>query len=642
MPRVSASKYVTYYGIDGEGRGRREHKYTLLAAASTKGHRLYAENPGGLSSIDCFEFILRMPKHAMLFSYAFNYDITKIVEDLPAASIYYLMRPELRQSPAGMWPVIWNGYHLDYLGTRFSVKKKGKRVEVWDIWKFYQGKFTKALDDWKVGDPKIIAEIKAMKEKRGHFDKVSPKRVKEYCFSECTYIAELAERLTETHEDIGLHLTSYYGPGSTATAMLDKMGIKEKRRLPSEQMEHAVACAFFGGRFEVSAIGPIEGLIYNYDISSAYPYQMCLLPCLEHGQWKHVTKRKQIDKARAAVIRYSLGKPRRSKCWGPFPFRLNDGTVVFPEQSGGGWVWKDEFLAAEKLFENVGFEEAWILESDCDCLSPLGSIAGYYLERVRVGKDAKGIVLKLAYNSGYGKLAQSVGAPKFQCWIWAGMITSGCRAQILEMLGRHKDWRNLLMIATDGIYTREKIDVPKPKETGANDCAKPLGGWEESTQEKGIFIARPGILFPLNPTEEEIKKVRARGLGRGVLFDNWKRIVDSWNENGATKDIESTVIRFMGAKTAIHRTIHEDGENYFRSKNYGRWIEQKVKLSLSPLPKRDVMLDDGTLTLRSFPGQFSHPYTRALYNPDLAPEVLDIDQSLVYSTHIEEQPDLDF
>jgi len=314
---------------------------------------------------------------------------------------------------------------------------------------------------------------------------------------------------------------------------------------------------------------------------------------------------------------------------------------VFPEESGGGWLWKDEYLAGEKLFSNVRFHEAWILESDCDC-RPLQSIAGYYLERLRVGKDAKGIVLKLAYNSGYGKLAQSVGAPKFQCWIWAGMITSGCRAQILEMLGLHKDWRNLLMVATDGIYTREEIDAPKPEETGAHECAKPLGGWEKSVQKKGIFIARPGILFPLNPTDEEINKVRARGLGRAVLFDNWKRIIESWEKHGATEDIESAVIRFMGAKTAIHRTDHEGGSNFFRSQKYGRWIEQKIRLSLSPLPKREAMLVDGTLTLRRFPDLLSHPYSRALYNPELAPEVLDIDQSMVYTTHVEEQPDLDF
>ena len=641
MPRFSAPKHVRYYGIDGEGRGRKVHKYTLLAAASTAGHRLYTENKGGLSTVDCLDFILSLPKRAMLFSYAFNYDITKIIEDLPAASIYYLMRPELRQTMAGMHPVIWNGYHLDYLQTRFSVRKKNKTVEIWDIWKFYQGKFTKALEDWKVGNPEIVEEIKAMKEKRGHFDKVSPTRVKNYCFAECEYIAELAERLTETHTEIGLRLQSYYGPGSTATALLSKLSIKEKRRLPSEAMQHAVACAFFGGRFETSIIGSVEGLIYNYDISSAYPYQTCLLPCLEHGTWSHTKFRKRIERAKAAVIRYTLGKPRRSKPWAPFPFRLTDGTVVFPEQSGGGWVWKDEYLAAERLFPNVEFHEAWILEGECDC-KPFEHISKYYLDRLRVGKDAKGIVLKLAVNSCYGKLAQSVGSPKFQCWIWAGMITSGCRAQILEMLALHKDWNNLLMIATDGIYTREKIDAPKPKETGAQDCAKPLGGWEESEQPKGIFIARPGILFPLKPTSDEIKKVRARGLGRAVLFDNWKKIIESWEKNGAKEDIESTVIRFMGAKTAIHRTNHEGGSNFFRSKNYGRWIEQQVRLSLSPLPKRETMRDDGTLTLRSFPGLTSYPYSRALYNPDLSPEVLDIDQSMVYTTHVEEQPDLDF
>jgi len=514
---------------------------------------------------------------------------------------------------------------------------------VWDIWKFYQSKFSAALENWKVGDPKVLEEIKAMKEKRGHFDRTSLTRIRNYCFSECRYIAELAERLTKTHQELDLNLSSYYGPGSTATALLNKLGIKEKRRNAPEAAQNAIASAFFGGRFETSVIGPVETRIYSYDISSAYPYQACLLPCLEHGEWHQTNRRKDLERCTAAIVRYSLKTPKIEQVWAPFPFRLADGTVTFPSESGGGWIWRDEFLAAERIFSNVVFHEAWILDRDCDCASPFSDIARYYLERIRIGKDAKGIVLKLAYNSCYGKLAQSVGHPKFQSWAWAGMITSGCRAQVLDALALHRDWSNLLMIATDGIYTRERLELPKPKRTLAYDAAKPLGGWEEAIQPKGIFIARPGILFPLNPTRDEIEKVRARGLGRGVLLENWRRILDSWNAHGAKEDITSDVIRFMGAKTSIHRAQDGlGGWNYFRSQAYGNWITTSMRLSLSPLPKRETMQNDGTLTLRAFPGQTSVPYSKALYIEPEPREELDMGNSANYALQVEEQPDLDF
>lgn len=636
-------KPVEFFGIDGEGRGRKRHKYVLLAACSASDKRFYVEHKSGLSTFKCLNFILDLPPYVQLFSYAFNYDITMMVADMPASSIYYLFHPELRQTNQGLAPVIYDKYQLNYLGTKFGVRRKGQKSwrHVWDIWKFFQCKFSKALEDWKVGENEVIAEIKGMKEKRGHFDRVKMGRIREYCFAECRYIAVLADRLTRTHAEIGLRLPSYYGPGSTATVLLGKLGIKEKRRHAPEAANHAVASAFFGGRFETSVIGPIQRRIYSYDISSAYPYQACLLPCLEHGEWFQTSRRKDLESCQTAIIRYELERPKKEKAWGPFPFRLKDGTVTFPIESGGGWVWKDEYLIGEELFNNVVFKEAWAFSSDCSC-QPFDKIAEYYLERIRVGKDVKGIVLKLGYNSCYGKLAQSVGNPKFQSWIWAGIITAGCRAQILRALSLHRDWQNLLMIATDGVYTKEKLELPKPRETKGNDPYKPLGGWEETINDKGIFVARPGILFPLDPTKDEIAKVRARGLGRGVLFENWEKILESWKNHGITEDIVTNVVRFMGAKTSIHRVHDGEKYNFYRSREYGRWITTDFRLSLSPLPKRESMRPDGTLTLRSFPGLQSIPYSKALFIPkELQPQI-DLTSHSDYSAQVEEQPDLDF
>jgi hypothetical protein len=41
-------------------------------------------------------------------------------------------------------------------------------------------------------------------------------------------MAELARKLTEAHQAAGLKLKSYYGAGSSAAAMLSKMGILQK------------------------------------------------------------------------------------------------------------------------------------------------------------------------------------------------------------------------------------------------------------------------------------------------------------------------------------------------------------------------------------------------------------------------------
>src|SRR5262249_46056518 len=151
--------------------------------------------------------------------------------------------------------------------------------------------------------------------------------------------------------------------------------------------------------------------------------------------------------------------------WGPFPFRDEIGSIVYPRSSGGGWLWGDEFFAGEALFPHAEFVEAWVYDCSCTC-KPFAAIPGYYRERVKIGKEGPGIVIKLGCNSCYGKIAQSLGGEgPFTSWMWAGLITSGTRAMILRALGAHKNPANLLMVATDGICTRERLDLPKPRDT---------------------------------------------------------------------------------------------------------------------------------------------------------------------------------
>ncbi len=658
-------------GIDGEGQGRDKHRYVLLAASDEQGiNRWHTSNQNGLSTEECLHFIVfTISPKAKLFAYSFNYDLTKMLADIDDETLYLLFRPEERQregkeASKGPWPVKWRSWLLNLQGTKFTVEKigyPGKRV-IWDIWKFYQSKFVSALEDWKVGTPEDRARMTHMKDKRADFDKETPEAVLAYCYKECQYMAELARRLIQAHVEAGLKLTSFYGAGSSASAMLKGMGIREKIMVPPASAKVAMAAGFFGGRFENSVIGTIDGPVYSYDISSAYPYQLCFLPCLVHGVWEKTENRADIESASAALIRYGFSgttnSSRNRSSWCPFPFRTPKGTITFPSMSGGGWVWRDEYLAGEELFPEVYMREAWVYHTDCDC-APFKKIPEYYLERCKIGKEGPGIVIKLGCNSCYGKLAQSVGHGPFNSWVWSGITTSGCRAQILKALGLHKDWSNLLMIATDGIHTREKLDMPKPKDTGTDilvtdqstgkTARKPLGGWEFKPIEKGVFYARPGVYFPLNPTADEIKAVRGRGVGRGVVLENWELIVDTWEQ---THDIHAiarvaNVSRFCGAKSSISRAQGPNGFVYNRACGnhqhsskpepaYGEWIVRKVQLGFHPMPKRSGLASDGVhLLTRMLPEQLeSTPYKKAIESEESK-------RMRAYAEQMLEQPDGD-
>lgn len=614
----------TIVHIDGEGihgleRDGIPHTYIYLSAVdenNLKHGSIY--NPYGLSTVTILEFLLDL-EVSKVFGYSLGYDFTEWLKDMPAELLYLLVRPDKRafvddetkqhRHRAIFWSPGNNlqGYKFTYLRRRMQIQRYkqiegdkkyytyGNSVVVWDVFAFFQGKFTKALEDWRICSKEIIARIAAMKDNRATLERHSPEEVQAYCDDENHNGGKLVRSLIDSHENAGLPLTSFYGAGSTSSVLLNKIGIKEYLDTGPEEMQYAVMCAFFGGRFELDEVGPLLTECFNHDISSAYPYAMCHLPCLTHGKWRFIRRNvdKQIRTSKLALVHCRV---RRSgpRCWGPLPFRDDKGNITFPLSCDGTWTWKSEYLAAkDTLWPGVEPIEAWVYNSGCDC-KPFADIPTYYLERLKLGKDGPGIALKLAINGGYGKLAQSEGAAPFRNMIYAGNTTSITRGMLLTAASLAKDPFNIKMMATDGILATEKLNLPMPIETGTNEPyldpdkkviqQKPLGGWEIESQPKGVMLCRPGIYFPLSPTEEDLKKVRARGIHRGTLLKHAERIIYHFEKHGPNKEYDAgTVTRFLGAKQGIG--IGAGGE-IVKRKHFGEWVQWPVKVSFNPTPKR--------------------------------------------------------
>ncbi len=677
----------TIVAIDGEGEGRFPHRYTYLAAVDEYG-TLQGEirNRMGLGTTECLDFFLSLGVKRV-FGFSIGYDLTKILADLPDKHLYLLNRPKKREyveesGRIGQRPVDWRGYRFAYLRGRLMVwrikwdprldrnVKVSDAVTIWDVFRFFQSKFTTALLDWKVATADKLERMMRMKNQRADFNKLTSEEVESYCKEECQYLALLVRKLIEAHTAVGLRLKGFWGAGATATALLNKLEIKDHIEFPPIEMKHAVACGFFGGRFEISHTGPITGPVYNYDISSAYPYHITHLPCLAHGKWERVTGKSldaRIQRARLALVHLKVLRARgQPDAWGPFPFRTTEGTILFPRENEGAWVWQDEYQAAQRIFPGIRPTEAWVFESTCSH-QPFETLPEIYRERVRIGKEGAGIVLKLGPNSIYGKAAQTLGTPKFQSFVWAGVITSNTRAQLLsafEGISQDEYW-DLLMFATDGIFSRRELALPAPRDTGTTALPnekgeivhKPLGGWEMKKYEKGIFLLRPGIYFPLDPAPDEITKVKARGMSQGVLFEHSKRIVEHWHahqgeacvpdyvvhgfegdaktctrcgeqQNGHPKGVE----RFVGMKTGVLQAGKKPPK---RSEDYGEWIAYPIVSGFSPLPKRArVMANQRLESFARMRGE-SESYKRA----NLAPETLALRAS---EEIFSDQPDGDF
>ncbi len=535
-------------------------------------------------------------------------------------------------------PVYWRGYKLNLAGkAKMMLGRKGGKDQttVWDVFGFFQGSFVSALKKWSIGTSEQVERIQAMKRKRRDFDQLPFAQIRAYCFEECSLLAELMTELDDAHEAAGLKLKSWFGAGSTASVLLGKLGIEKSLGDPPRDMVLPIHQAFFGGRFEHSLIGPMKGPIYGYDISSAYPFALTHLPCLCHGRWSLTRDKERAQRAAIVLIHYGFTETMGSvpnRPWGPLPFRRKNGNIVFPVRSAGGWSWGVEYWAAERFDPSLEFCEAWVYETDCKC-RPFAELAEYYETRLQWGKEARGIVLKLGMNSVYGKLAQSVGSHRYRSLIWAGMVTAHCRGQLLGLMAMHKNPKHILGVATDGLYTTERLKLPAI--TG-----KPLGGWER-TEYPELFFIQPGVYFqPLESSTDRDtleKKTRSRGVPRIDVAEQQRRILDSWDRGERTIAIEG-LVRFWGVKSSIHRRLKKDGSfDYERSDSYGEWLEHPHVLQYAAEPKRHKLLSNNRLTPWSLGPEEgeSTPYDRALAG-DQTEAMKEIEQILA------EQPEGNF
>lgn len=590
------------WAIDGEGVGRDPHRYVLLTAADTRGMTRSITDGGGLSTSRCLDFLLSLPR-GLVVGFSLGYDWTKILADLPDEDLWLLHHESAREYRIGdrvqTRPVQYREFEINQQARKVTIKCGKRTVVVWDVFKFFQCSFVKACSDWKITEGMETVEV--MKLKRASFTHADMPAISEYCLVECRNLAALADRLIAAHQEAGLRLSAYHGPGSSASILLKRMGIDKRRGEQPAAMRDPVARAYAGGRFENARIGAIEGTLHEYDLASAYPYAATGLPCLEHGTWRlvqHPTE-KALHKATAALCHWA-GGAHRAGPWGGLPVRDRRGSIMFP-LAGIGWTWRDEFLAAQVLARG-GYTcvEAWLYRTECDCSSPFAPIAGIYRERCRWGKDGPGRALKLATNSVAGKLMQSVGHnPPFQSWIWGGLITSDTRAELLRAIA--VDPEVVVMVATDGVYSQAELALRAPRDTGTSDLATPLGCWEHKRIDGGVFACRPGVYFPLAP--DTTLESRARGIGRKVLVEQRDRIRSAFEARERFVELTGFT-RFVGAKTSIHRDARG---SYSRADNFGDWVPWAIKMSFDPRPKRagatvgGVLIPWGVLNWESFP-----------------------------------------
>lgn len=560
-----------FCGVDGEGGNVPEpgalfgirHQYLSLRAGPDL---LQTGSP--LSWYECLQFLSNLPLRRIYVSYFFDYDVSMIIRTMPKERAYKLLNRHLRVTESGhILPVDVGDFQIDYLQHKeFKVRRKGAKhwVVINDVGQFFQTSFLKALEKWNIGTPEEREMIRKGKSMRSDFTEHT-KEIEAYNALECLLLEMLMTEFRYVCQQTGYVPGKWQGPGNLASAMLKAHGVPRRDDIPILKNEHFRALAqqaYYGGRFETTTVGNIAGPIYQYDINGAYVAALRTLPCLTHGSWVEV---KEMPTEGLWFGRIGFDHPdmdiRKEKLCS-FPIRDKQGNIYYPKE-GNGVYWSIEVEAAIRNNASISFWGGWKYQRHCECRW-FSFVDDYYTLRLKLGKTTKGYVLKLAGNSLYGKLAQSIGYAPWANPVWAGIITATCRVQILDAYaGSPNDCH---MIATDGIFSSVPLDLP---------VSKKLGEWDLTVHENGIFIIQPGIYF----SGDEPK---SRGIERGRIHDmrsefeaQWVRYNDS---RGLDYSVSVPVVNFITARQAMARNKWElagTWETVDREVHYG-WQNKRM------------------------------------------------------------------
>lgn len=518
-------KLRPFVGVDGEGCGRNRHgqqHYMLLRGGDAE---LFTGKP--LRTYECLDFLCDLPSDAILVGFAFGYDATMILRDLPPERIARLFSEKPQGEGVSRY-TYFEDFGIEYLPRNYlrvcrvkrssvrlsdgrvvrAVQKvKGSTRTIWEAFGFFQQSFIKALHSFEIGRDHW-AMLKRNKDARGEFKSIT-REIRRYCALECELLADLMSRFREVCHDSGIRPVSWSGAGKIAAALHREHHTITAAEIARHVPDGAIAAgkrAYYGGRFEITHTGRLPR-IWEYDLRSAYPAAARDLPCLEHGTWHKVGPAWfRTTRARKAlfVADVQFAHPIGTPLCG-LPVRQKS-RLLWPRE-GCGTYWSVELRSAERLGAEITYRGGWRYQTNCQCHA-FDWIDPLYQRRKVLGKLA-GVPIKLGLNSLYGKLAQRIGNPRYGNMIWAGLITAMTRARLNDAIAL--DPHAIVMLATDAVLSLRPLALPPGDE---------LGQWEAS-EHPWMFVVQPGLYWSEH-------KPRTRGVPESQFAPHRGRFERAW------------------------------------------------------------------------------------------------------------------
>jgi len=423
--------------------------------------------------------------------------------------------------------------YFEYVSKRFLIVRDGK------VWNTYfdasQYYIPRSLD----GASKVYLNKAKISIGRKEFygSDYGSAKILEYCIYDSKLCAELTQLLLCDLHDMGFEPATLSSPGTVMEeALVGAVYLPDVTKIPREALEYAYH-SYKGGWMECFKRGYFPKL-WDYDISSAYPYQVARLLDLNGGVWQF--KKGKIPPSTLGFV----------KCYVDITSDISpiiyQADINFTPK--GSWLTnltldEVEFIRAHEL-GSVEVIDGWYFNPAQDATNPFRySMRRLFRQKSQIKNRWLPKALSVAL---YGKFAQRYEDGETGNLfnpIYASIITARTRLQIAEyalMLPKA-----LAVITTDGLT----FNAPLPRSV----LSDKFGGLRLSHSDEGVVIGtnvytikgkypggawRPGRfdwLYLLNKHSTKkvfsLKHLRPVTLREGVVPD-----FKHWDEVGVFKE----------------------------------------------------------------------------------------------------------
>ncbi len=288
------------------------------------------------------------------------------------------------------------------------------------------------------------------------------------CLRKATQAKEIGEQVRNAMNEIGLHPKSITSPISLFDKeVISKIDLPVDSDIPEGAGRYAYECCK-GNWLEAFQVGHWE-IIWNYDLSSAYPAQISKLLDIRQGKW---IESKEFTEE--ATYGYCKGRVTTQVEFSPILHKnitrnnsLLEPLMPVTHTPIGTWETyltkqEIEFIARRKLgkFE---IESGWWWIADKEVKQSLSSTINWLYQEKEKAEGIKKEIIKRVMAGIYGKMLEVRDGELGQRFnpVWAAEVETNTRLEVADFVLRNRVLDSLVHIAVDGVVLSKPVILPE-------------------------------------------------------------------------------------------------------------------------------------------------------------------------------------